>query len=348
MKLEYTIRTLASPFARTVCRPLMRNRATIFLLHRLDAPSQHVHGHSPEFVREALLALRRSGARLVSLRYLVECWRVGRSPGPDCVAFTIDDGFADQAQLVHEAFLPLHCPVTVFLVSGFLDHLLWPWDDQLAFAFYATPSGRVTVTIRDETFVYEISDRASRRRALTDVRDRCKKGPTSDLYELVRSIATSLGTAIPNEAPPEHRAMSWNDARELERHGVDFGPHSVTHRILAGLTSKEAHEEIANSHARLTQELAKPLSVFAWPTGRRGDYSARDISIAQGLGLDACVATDSDYAFVSAGDADSLYSIRRFSLPHDIVTVLRYGSWIERARQLVPIGTSSTGQCGAD
>jgi peptidoglycan/xylan/chitin deacetylase (PgdA/CDA1 family) len=308
------------------------------MLHRLDAPDRHVHGHSIEFVREALLALRRSGAQFVSLRYLVENWRAGRSPGPNCIAFTIDDGFADQAQLVRDVFVPLRCPVTVFLISGFLDHLLWPWDDQLAFAFHEAPGGRVTLTVHYETFVCEISDRASRQRALTDVRERCKRGPGSGLYKLVRSIAASLGTAIPNEAPPEHRAMSWDEARELERHGVDFGPHSVTHRILAGLTNKEAHEEVTNSLARLTQELTRPVSIFAWPTGRRSDYSARDISIARDAGLEACVATDPDYAVVSDGDADSLYSIRRFALPYDIPTVLRYGSWIERARQLVPIG----------
>jgi peptidoglycan/xylan/chitin deacetylase (PgdA/CDA1 family) len=315
----------------------MRNRATVFMLHRLDAPEHRVRGHTIEFVREALLALRRSGAQFVSLRYLVECWRAGRSPGHNCVAFTIDDGFSDQAELVRDAFLPLRCPVTVFLISGFLDHVLWPWDDQLAFAFREAPDGPVTLKVHDETVVCEISDQVSRQRALTMVRDRCKTGSSSDLYQLVSSIAASLGTAIPSGAPPEYRPMSWDDARELERHGVDFGPHSVTHRIFAGLTDHEAHQELANSLARLVQELTRPVSIFAWPTGRCADYSARDIALARDVGLTACVATDSDYAFASDRDADSLYSIRRFALPYDISTVLRYGSWIERARQLVPI-----------
>jgi peptidoglycan/xylan/chitin deacetylase (PgdA/CDA1 family) len=314
----------------------MRNRATVFMLHRLVAPERGVHGHSIEFVREALISLRRSGARFVSLRYLVECWRVGRSPGPDCVAFTIDDGFEDQAQMVRDAFLPLRCPVTVFLISGFLDRLLWPWDDQLALAFLEARSGRVTLTVHGKSLVYEIGDLASRQRALTEVRERCKSGPSSELYPLVQSVAASLGATIPSEAPPAYRAMSWDDARELESHGVDFGPHSVTHRIFAGLTKEEAYEEITNSLARLTQELARPVAVFAWPTGRRADYSARDISIARAAGLDASVATDPGYAYVLTEDADSPYSIRRFGLPFDIPTVLRYGSWLERARQFLP------------
>ena len=315
----------------------MGSRATVFMLHRLHAPERGVEGHDIEFVREALASLRRSGARFVSLRYLVECWQVGRSPGPDCVAFTIDDGFADQAQLVREAFLPLECPVTVFLISGFLDRLLWPWDDQLAFAFREAPNGHVTLTLHGESLAYEIGDVSSRQRALTEVRERCKRGPNSGIYQLVQSVADSLGTSVPSEAPPAHRAMSWDDARDLERQGVEFGPHSVTHRIFAGLTKEEACEEISNSLARLTQELANPVSVFAWPTGRRNDYSSRDISIARQAGLDASVATDPDYARVPAKDDGSLYSIPRFGMPFDIPTVLRYGSWIERARQLLPV-----------
>ena len=126
------MKLLAGPVGRTVFRGVMKGRATIFTIHRLEDPSLGVQGHSLQQVRLAIEALRESGAKLTSIRSLLE---QARSPGgvePDSVAFTMDDGFADQGTFVRQVFAPLHCPVTIFAIVGFLDGVLWPWEDQLA------------------------------------------------------------------------------------------------------------------------------------------------------------------------------------------------------------------------
>lgn len=335
MKLA-ALRALSSGPMRRIARPLMRDRATIFMLHRLADPGNGVHGHEAHAVRTMLDELRRSGARFISLRQMFEDWRRERRCDPDAIAFTMDDGFADQGQLAREAFIPAGIPVTVFLISGFLDGRLWPWDDQLATAFRQTPRSSATVRVGSETIALDLDSSDARERALHKVRSLCKRSDNSELYQTVAAIAAALDVALPAEPPAGYKPLTWDEARELERLGVEFGPHSISHRIFSQLPDDMARTEIEGSWQRLREELRNPVPVMAWPTGRSKDFSPRDIRLATDAGLLGCVATNSDYAHFPRDAGSGMFSICRFPLPDDVVTTLRYGSWIERARQFLP------------
>ena len=51
------------------------------------------------------------------------------------VAFTIDDGYVEQATVAAPVFAEFDCPVTTFVTSGFLDRALWFWWDQIEYVF---------------------------------------------------------------------------------------------------------------------------------------------------------------------------------------------------------------------
>jgi peptidoglycan/xylan/chitin deacetylase (PgdA/CDA1 family) len=331
------VQTLAGPFGRRLFSGLMRDRASIFMLHRLDDRERGIYGHSAKFVRSALSALRASGAQFVPLRAMIDRWANGRTADPNWIAFTIDDGFADQAQLIRKAFLPMKCPVTVFLITGFLDGKLWPWDDQLAYAFGATRLAQVSLQLAGRQFELDLSSATHKGAAVEQLREVCKAMPNAQLYDQISAIASALAVQLPAEPPAAFKPMSWDEVRELEQAGVDFAPHSITHRIFSRLSPEQVRIEISTSWSRLRTELRNPAPIFAWPTGRHTDFDSKDIEIAKQEGLIASVATDDDYAHIGAHDPFGLYRIKRFSLPYDIPTVLRYGSWLERARQFLPL-----------
>lgn len=335
--LDLAIRALSSRAARPLFRRMMRGRSTIFMLHRLTDPAKGVSGHTVEFVREALSALKNSGARFVSVRQIVESYARGHVPGDDWVAFTIDDGFDDQGELARSAFIPFGCPVTVFLITGFLDGQIWPWDDRLAYIMTRASQDAAThVTVDGQRLKLTLQTATQRHHALDQVRELCKSVDNANLYSTVDSIAQQLQVALPVPPPPAFRPLAWDEVRALESEGVDFGPHSITHRIFSRLSHEEALAEIAGSWRRLQQELRRPLPVFAWPTGRARDYTHRDIELLRDLGLSAFVTTEADYAFIGRRSVDSMspYSLRRFALPMRIRDVLQYGSWIERGKQI--------------
>lgn len=335
---DHAISTLSGRFGRVAFSPLMTRRCSVFLLHRIANPEQRVGGHTIDFVRLAIKALRESGAEIVSLRRMAAAYRTDEGPGKNWVAFTIDDGFADQAELLEQVFLPAECPVTVFLISGFVDRLLWPWDDQLSYVFRHAESDSLDVQLEGRAFRLNFESLPARIASLKQVRDHLKASSNNSLYDSVAELARAADVHLPAEAPPEYRPMSWDQVRALAGRGVDFAPHSVTHRIFSRLPAEVVRSEIEQSRSRLRSELGTESALFAWPTGGVDHFTRRDELIAQELGMVATFATGSDYAYASVAHArspDALPSLRRFGLPHCVRNVLQYGSWIERGKQLI-------------
>lgn len=326
---------LASQPWRSVMRPIMKGRATIFVLHRVHAPQSGVRGHSLSYIGNAVDALRASGAEIVPLRLIVEAHTKAQPGNPNWVALTIDDGFADQYQMCREVLVPRGCPATCFPVTDFLDGKLWPWDDRLGWAFEHSPLQRVELNWGRGVQQLDLNSPSARLTSLRIARSACKQLPGYQLFDTVEALAAQLRVQIPAEAPPQHSAMTWTQARELESSGIEFGIHTSTHRIVSRLDELSLQQELQTSWQRVQSELASPLPVVSWPTGLPGDYTPRDESIAVRLGIEAGVSSAGDYALVGGHDGPPAFTLARFGLPSSISRVLQQGSWIERGKQIV-------------
>lgn len=70
------------------------------------------------------------------------------------------------------------------------------------------------------------------------------------------------------------RLMSWSQARELARHGIHLGGHTVNHVRLPELKINAARREIADGKASIENELGKEVRHFAYPYGMLDDVSS--------------------------------------------------------------------------
>ncbi|MEO1373350.1 MAG: trifunctional glycosyltransferase/class I SAM-dependent methyltransferase/polysaccharide deacetylase [Cyanobacteria bacterium J06635_10] len=61
--------------------------------------------------------------------------------------------------------------------------------------------------------------------------------------------------------------MGWQEIRELQDEGVEFGSHSVTHSPLTSLSHTEVVREAARSRMLLERYLGKSVNTFAYPYG---------------------------------------------------------------------------------
>jgi len=59
--------------------------------------------------------------------------------------------------------------------------------------------------------------------------------------------------------------LTWAEVRELRKHGILFGSHTVTHPQLRDLTALAINEEITNSKNTIEQELGCAADSFAYP-----------------------------------------------------------------------------------
>lgn len=258
--------------------------ASIFMLHRFLCPEEGVRGCDPAMIRKVLSLLRKERYELISLYDLFQRLREAR-PLKYAVAFTVDDGYFDFAAVAAPIFAEYDCPVTVFVVSGFLDGKLWLWWDQIEFIFQKTRRSELLVTIGEQKLKYALNSPASRVEAARDVSARCQDTPTAGWLPFVTNLGRDADVEVPSTPPRQFEPLSWDEARQLEKNGVAFGPHTVTHPRLSGCSDDLSQLEITTSWQRMVDELAHPVPIFCYPFGRRCDFGEREIAHVSHTGL---------------------------------------------------------------
>jgi peptidoglycan/xylan/chitin deacetylase (PgdA/CDA1 family) len=312
-------------------------QAAIFMLHRFRLPGLDVEGPTIEQVRLGLELLRRRRYPVLGLEDLLGGLGADRPGFRHAVAFTIDDGYAEQAEVAQGVFAAYDCPVTIFLMTGFLDGTHWPWWDQLEYAFDRTGRARITIELPAGPLRYDCGSPIERRQAAQDLARRCKDLPDDALRQVVRRVGQLADVELPAQAPAGYRPMSWEQARGLERKGTTFGAHTVSHPVLSRVDDARSRAEIEGSLARLRAELSRPVPLFCYPNGKAADFGPREQACLAELGLAGALAAERGYATWSAirRDPRAAYALSRFAWPDRPEEVLRYASGAERLRQML-------------
>ncbi len=326
---QATIRTLAHPRVCTLFNSLTGCLGTVFMMHRFEDPARGMPGHSVAFVETVLQRLRHQNCRLVSLRDLIASQDCDVSSKDHCVAFTFDDGSYDQAAIAAPLFGHYDCPATIFLITGFIDRMLWPWDDQVAYALRNTAHTSVAIRTGSTMLSYDLRTDAQRTRAIDDLRLRCKLMEHTEFLAVLAGLSEATGVGIPQSAPRAYAPMTWDEARALERTGLfSFAPHSVSHRILTGMPDDLARSEITGSWQRVCRELDDPLPVFNFPSGI---FGTREVGFLRDAGLSTFVTSDAGYvqSCENTKRIDLPRRIDRFVFPETLEDFLQYSTWIE-------------------
>lgn len=66
---------------------------------------------------------------------------------------------------------------------------------------------------------------------------------------------------------PTNPLMNWDQIKEMEKAGIEFGGHTVTHPHLAQIPLEEARKEITKCKTDLEKNLGHPVKFFCYPYG---------------------------------------------------------------------------------
>ena len=306
------------------------------MLHRLESEGETLGRHSAADLEVLLEWIRRERIRVVDLATLIQDGVEGRDAREPAVAFTIDDGYHDQADVGIPLFLRYDCPVTTFVATGFLDGLHWMWNDQIAYIVCATRFDSVALDGAHGGGLLRWTDRASRLAAADSLLRRCKSDPRLSGRAFVAALAERLQVTIPASPPPEYRPMQWDDVRRLEARGARFGAHTVWHSVLSHLTEAESYAELRDSGARLAEVVREPSPVFCYPFGQSEHVHPTHMEQARRCGYAAAVVASPGYVDgASLRDSPmSRYQVARFALEQDPRRNMRIVNGFERLREM--------------
>lgn len=106
------------------------------------------------------------------------------------------------------------------------------------------------------------------------------------------------------EGGREH--LSREDIIEMAGGGIEFGSHSMNHRLLNQISPEEVLFEVAESKKQIEDMLQRPCKTFAYPAGH---YTEESQQIIENAGYTAAFST----TYAPAGPID-LYALNRMEI----------------------------------
>ncbi|MGM0771766.1 MAG: polysaccharide deacetylase family protein [Halobacteriota archaeon] len=135
----------------------------------------------------------------------------------------------------------------------------------------------------------------------TDKREKLKKVPNKERLEILREYGFEETKEF-----DDREALSKEEIENMKSI-VDFQSHTVFHPILPNCTEEEAYMEISQSKKDLEEKYGLKIYALSYPNG---DYSERDISIAEKEGYTCGITVDAGF---NSQETD-LFRLKRFSI----------------------------------
>lgn len=287
MTKEAVLRLLVSSGTFSCFRFFNRGRALILNYHRFSSDDEP-HATSARMFSQHLEYLT-THYQVIPPGELAGRLAEGAELPRSLAAITIDDGYQDAYDIAFPLLRRYRVPAALFVVTDFVSQRSWLWTDKLRYLTLCPPARTIEIRLPDHSLTCALLTRASRLAAADRINALLKRLPDEAKNEAIERIAAQLGVPLPAPPPPQYRAVSWNQARELDRHHLAIESHTVTHPILTGVDDARLRRELSESRAQLEGELHRRVELFCYPNG---DHDTRVRKAVAQAGYRCAVTTE--------------------------------------------------------
>jgi peptidoglycan/xylan/chitin deacetylase (PgdA/CDA1 family) len=267
---------------RLVVQSLWRSRACDLAVHARSGQGLMLRYHSvcadaqsrPDYISASIsvpaklfeqqVARLSRKYRVLTLDEVVDHMERRRPLPPRSVTLTFDDGYLDNYELALPILVKHRVPATIYLVSSTLTARKPVWTATLRYAFVSTKLMHATLPdAHGAETAWGLEDAGRRDRAIRHYTNVLNVLSLARRDEMLAELLDRLRI----ETAPDARAwfLSPAQVREMMRHGVAFGAHTVTHPNLPGIDRLEAEREITESKAALEAALGVRVVHFSYP-----------------------------------------------------------------------------------
>ena len=234
----------------------------IFMFHRVLEPGEPCYAREmvttvPMFKR--FLEWLQAYYQVVPLSVLAD--HLG---DPQLCSITFDDGWEDNYRHAFPLLKQVGMPATIYLISSYIGTCARLWQDDL---------WRCCERLNRTGPFNELNEVANRlpwcpmfgpsTADFWKLRGFLLKRSSREAKEFVRFLCERVG--IGDSRRPSF--MDWDEVKEMSRHGITFGSHTVTHNRLTQTTIAEVATELRESRRELEHRLGRRVDNFAYPWG---------------------------------------------------------------------------------
>ena len=228
-----------------------------------------------------------------------------RQPRKRDVLITFDDGYEDNYTTAAPILEELGIPATFFISTGHLDTDTEDWCNELAWLILEGEEYPPAFSFGD--FLFETGTFEQRRTMHRHIEKTLIQAAGAEQNRVLEALRQWAG-AEKRRKRTTHRMLSADQLRALAANPlVSIGAHTVDHPSLGALCVEEQRREILESKRVIEETIGKAVSLFAYPFGGIGNYTAETIEILENAGFQKAFST----TYKRHSQAPSPYEIPR-------------------------------------
>ncbi|CAM5529478.1 hypothetical protein ATER59S_04142 [Aquamicrobium terrae] len=273
--------------------PSAGGRGVIFTLHHVRPAETRTHDPNallsvtPQFLDEAIRACAEAGLVPVALEDLPRLL-ADASDRRRFVAFTLDDGYRNNAEHAAPVFRRHGVPYTIFITKGFVERSRSAWWEtaealtaRLDMAEFDFGQGLEQLDMR----------RPARKRAAFDRFSAfVQTGDEDEAIARLDRLARAHG--LDPLAIVDRLVMDADELRALARDPLArFGAHTLTHINLCRAGAARLRDELAGSAEAVAAYVGRAPRTFAYPYGYAEAVGEREVQAAADAGFAIAVTT---------------------------------------------------------
>jgi peptidoglycan/xylan/chitin deacetylase (PgdA/CDA1 family) len=271
-----------------------RGRGALLMFHNVRPWRPPTPGYAPnrlleitpEFLDETLVLIRRMGFDIVTLDEALR--RLSEGAARPFVALTFDDGYRDTVDFALPVLERHQAPFAVYIATGFADRRAGMWWLELEEALRR--ADRIEIADGDLSLLASTRTQPEKAEAFERIYWALRAGGEERLLHIVGALAAQNG--VDGAAIVADLCMDWTEIAALARHPLaTIGAHTINHRMLAKWPDDVVRAEMADSKARIEEQLGLPVRHFAYPVGDPTSAGAREFALARELGFASAVTT---------------------------------------------------------
>lgn len=259
----------------------------ILMYHRFRADG----GGSTGLARSAFVAQVAALKRRFELVTVSELAR--RLSDPDqavasLAAITVDDGYRCVAEVALPVLREFGASATIYVPYRFIDANEWMWQDRAKYLLYRWTGGPLELVHAGRSLVFDTRTRDARYRSLERAYAHGRTLGLAGRQEFAERLSAACGIPLPGQPPADYAPLTWEQIRNAQADGIEFGSHTINHEMLTEVSAEVSQREIVVARTLLAERLDAPVLSFAYPDG---GFTRREVEYVREAGYHNAVTT---------------------------------------------------------
>lgn len=192
---------------------------------------------------------------------------------------TFDDGYLDNYTQAFPVLQHHNVPAIFFPVTEYAGTHTVTWWDQIAYLVRNSTTGIAAVSTPAPLHLRLSGECEADIHAMLR---HYKRPDNQDGSRFLQELSESTGVSVPDAG---RRFLSWDEARQMRRAGMEFGSHTCSHTILSQQSEAEQRWELTKSRSILERELGTRIHSLAYPVGSATAFTADTERFARDAGF---------------------------------------------------------------